>query len=190
MLWRIILLSASLTSPYYYAWVAHEGFETTSFLIVLFEAIFALDIAIQFLTEYTPEGETIPVRNLGKISHQYIHQGDFYFDAVSTIPITFFLDNSKPEIWRLLFLIKVIRIGTALEIYNVRAMVDICKNRNKQRVLKQIERDPTKDDDLDTDYNSINSFFNMSYSLKIFKLFLMILSLSYFTGMIWFIFCE
>ena len=117
-------------------------------------------------------------------------EGDFYFDLVPTIPITFFFDNSKSEIWRLLYFIKIIRIATALEIYNVRAMVEWFKNKNKQKVLKKIEKDPTKADDLDTDYNKINEQFNLSYSLNIFKLFLMILSLSYFTGMIWFVFCE
>jgi hypothetical protein len=105
------------------------------------------------LTEYIPDGETIPVRKLGKIAQRYIN-GDFYFDMASTFPITFFLDNSKSEIWRLFYLVKLIRVGTALEIYNVRAMVDICKNRNKKRVLNQLEKDLTED--LDTDYNSIN----------------------------------
>lgn len=134
VVWRIILLSVCLTSPYYYAWIALEGYESLPVAIVVFESIFALDIAIQFLTDYTPDGETIPIRSLGKIAQHYIN-GDFYFDMASTFPVTFFLDNSKSEIWRLLFLIKIIRVGTALEIYNVRAMVDFCKSRNKKKVL-------------------------------------------------------
>jgi hypothetical protein len=153
------------------------------------ECIFAFDIVFQFLTDFTPDGETIPIRDLGKIAAHYM-AGDFYFDLVPTFPITFFLDNSKSEIWRLLYWVKVIRIATALEIYNVRAMVNYIKNRNKELVLRQIEKDPTKADDPDTDYNGINTFFNVSYSLNIFKLFLMILSLSYFAGMFWFVLCE
>lgn len=82
------------------------------------------------------------------------------------------------------------RIATAAEIYNVRGMVSFFRNRQMQKVYKMIDRDPTVDDDIDTDYNCINYFFNMSYSLNIFKLFLMIMSFSYFTGMVWFVFCE
>jgi hypothetical protein len=43
--WRIILLSACMTSPYYYAWVAHEGYETTPIPIMFFECLFAFDIS-------------------------------------------------------------------------------------------------------------------------------------------------
>jgi hypothetical protein len=134
MVWRIILLTASIVSPYYYAWIAHGGYETTPLVIVLFEVIFALDITFQFLTEFTPDGETIPLRSLKRIASHYI-DGDFYFDMIPTIPITFFLNNSQEEIWRLLYLIKVIRIATALEIYNVREMINYLRLRNKQKVL-------------------------------------------------------
>jgi hypothetical protein len=189
VLWRVILLSASLVSPYYYAYVSHRGYEKIPPIIIVLECIFAFDISTQFLTSFTPDGETVPVRDFARIAAHYM-AGDFYFDLFPTFPITFFLDNSKSEIWRLLYWVKVIRIATALEIYNVRAMVNFFKNRNKEKVLRQIERDPSIADDPDTDYNGINSFFNMSYSLNIFKLFLMILSLSYFAGMFWFTLCE
>ena len=127
--WRVILLSSSIASPYYYAWVAFEGYETTPIPIILFELIFAIDILREFLTEFTPEGETIRVRNLGRIATHYI-EGDFYFDMIPTFPITFFLNNSKAEIWRLFYLIKVIRVATAFEIYNTRGMVDCLKLQN------------------------------------------------------------
>ena len=126
VVWRIILLSSSIASPYYYAWVAYEGYENTPTAIWLFELVFAMDILREFLTEFVPDGETIPVRNLRRIAARYIER-DFYFDMIPTFPITFFFDNRKAEIWRLFYLIKVIRVATAFEIYNTRAMVNFLK---------------------------------------------------------------
>ena len=43
---------------------------------------------------------------------------------------------------------------------------------------------------LDLDQNNINLFFNIRYCLKVFKLFLMIINIAYFIGIVWMIFCQ
>jgi hypothetical protein len=68
--------------------------------------------------------------------------------------------------------------------------MDYLKEKNKERVMKNIENDPTLLQNLDLDQNNIDFLFNVRYCLKIFKLFLMIINVAYFTGVIWIIFCQ
>ena len=67
--------------------------------------------------------------------------------------------------------------------------MDWLKEKNTQRVMTQIEKDPTLLQNLDLDQNNIDFLFNVRYGLKISKLFLMIINVAYFTGVIWIIFC-
>ena len=64
------------------------------------------------------------------------------------------------------------------------------KARNTEKVRKNIELDQSLENNLDIDQNRINFLFNIRYGLKIFKLFLMIINIAYFTGIIWMIFCQ
>ena len=86
-------------------------------------------------------------------------------------------------------MIKVIRLVKGIEIYDVKMMMDWLKEKNTQRVMTQIEKDPTLLQNLDLDQNNIDFLFNVRYGLKISKLFLMIINVAYFTGVIWIIFC-
>lgn len=69
-------------------------------------------------------------------------------------------------------------------------MMDYLKEKNTERVLKNIENDPTLLQNLDLDQNNIDFLFNIRYGLKISKLFLMIINVAYFTGVIWIIGCQ
>lgn len=44
--WRCILLTASFLSPYYYAYIAHKGYDSTPYLVIWFECIFLFDILL------------------------------------------------------------------------------------------------------------------------------------------------
>ena len=68
--------------------------------------------------------------------------------------------------------------------------MDYLKEKHGIKVLDRVEEDPTLEDNLHVDQNNIEYFFNVRYCLKIFKLFLMIMNVSYFTGILWIIFCE
>jgi hypothetical protein len=110
-------------------------------------------------------------------------------DFVPTFPLTFFFDNSSDKFWRLLFLIKILRLIEGIEIYDVQLMMDFLKEKNRERVMNNIERDPTLLQNLDLDQNNIDFLFNVRYALKIFYLFLMIINVAYFIGTAWIIFC-
>ena len=56
--------------------------------------------------------------------------------------------------------------------------------------MKNIVDDPSLLLNLDLVQNNINFFFNIRYGLKVFKLFLEIMNVSYFTGIVWMTFCQ
>ena len=71
---KIVYLLFCFTSPYFYAWVALNGQENPQSLLIsiIFETVFALNICINFLTDYVPDGEIIPEKDLGKIAERYL----------------------------------------------------------------------------------------------------------------------
>lgn len=56
--------------------------------------------------------------------------------------------------------------------------------------MAKIERDPTLATNLDIDSNKIEEMLVLSYFLKIFKLVIIILNLSYLFGVLWMGLCE
>jgi hypothetical protein len=56
--------------------------------------------------------------------------------------------------------------------------------------LLKIEKDPMIDENTLVDNNSIDILMNIKYFLETFKLVLIIFNVSYFTGIIWIIFCD
>jgi hypothetical protein len=60
----------------------------------------------------------------------------------------------------------------------------------RDRILLKIEADPRIDDDVMLDNNSIDLVMNIRYALETFKLILVIINVSYFTGIVWMIFCD
>lgn len=189
----MLYLFTCFTSPYFYAWVALHGHEKDEralySFVIIFETIFMFNILFHFLTDYVPDGEISPERDLAKIAERYLHT-EFRMDFIPTFPLTFFFDNTSSKYWRLLYLIKVIRLIKGIEIYDVQMMMDYLKKKNTQNVLKNIENDPTLLQNLDLDLNKIDLLFNIRYLLKMIKLFLMIINVAYFTGVIWIIGCQ
>lgn len=120
--WSIIYLLSCFTSPYFYAWVALNGHEKDEKLQLFFaysyESIFAFNICINFLTDFVPDGEIVPEKDMAKIADRYLN-GDFLQDFVPTFPLTFFFDNSNTKFWRLLYLVKIIRLIKGIEVYDV-----------------------------------------------------------------------
>ena len=76
-LWGVVYLLACFTSPYFYAWLALNGAEHENDLeyTFLFETIFAINIFLNFITDYIPEGELSAEKDIQKISDRYLHDG-------------------------------------------------------------------------------------------------------------------
>ena len=109
---------------------------------IIFETIFATNILVNFITDYIPDGEIIPERDLAKIADRYWHT-DFLADLLPTFPFTFVFVNSHSKYWRLFYLIKIIRLVKGIEIYDVQLMMDYLKEKNMARVMNNIENDPS-----------------------------------------------
>ena len=98
--WRPMIIIACLISSHFYAsasfFALQKDKDDTSRSTVLyifdhiFFAIFTLDIFINFITEYRDIGETIPCRDLEKISKRYI-RGSFVVDMIAWIPLHYFI---------------------------------------------------------------------------------------------------
>lgn len=59
-----------------------------------------------------------------------------------------------------------------------------------RKILAIIETDPILREDYIPDNNNITSMVMIHFMMKIFKLVIIILNISYFLGFLWFIFCE
>ena len=68
--WKPLEIFSYLLSSYYYAWLMSfsSQIESLSPMQIFWESIFLISMIINFLTEYTPDGETKPVREHPKIA--------------------------------------------------------------------------------------------------------------------------
>jgi hypothetical protein len=95
--WKIIVIFICIISSYIYAYIAAFGIpykeEQPRFflVIVVFEVIFGMDIAVQFLLEYKPEDQYNKVRDLTEIAKRYL-KSRFFIDALAMIPFHEFFD--------------------------------------------------------------------------------------------------
>jgi hypothetical protein len=117
-----IYVLCCLISPYFYAYLALHGHEegnmTAIWTTLFFEGVFVVSILKNFITEYTPDGEIVPVKDIMKISERYFWN-EFMGDLIPTIPMTFILDMSASKYGRIFYLVKIIRLAKGLKIYNV-----------------------------------------------------------------------
>lgn len=117
-----LYVMSCLFSPYIYAYFALHGHEQGEkgpvWITIGFECIFVITILKNFITEYTPEGEIVPVKDIWKISDRYL-KSEFLIDLVPTIPMTFIIDMSVKKYGRIFYLVKIVRLAKGLKIYNV-----------------------------------------------------------------------
>ena len=92
-------LLMSIISSFIYAWLSAfakpEYYSTIYVLESLMEAFFFLSILKRFFTDFTPDGQHMPNRNLGEITKNYLRNG-FLFDLVPLLPITLILLEFHP----------------------------------------------------------------------------------------------
>ena len=69
-------------------------------------------------------------------------------------------------------------------------MMTVVKNYHKNKILAKIERNPSLGENLDIDSNNIEELLMFSYFLKILKLVIIIINLSYLFGVFWLALCE
>ena len=90
------------------------------------EFIFFITMITKFLTDFIPDGEQEPTKDLMLISKNYL-RNDFPMDLIPLLPLNFFVKNRG---WlRVTFFLKLLRIVTGIKLFDVRALNNIMKNR-------------------------------------------------------------
>ena len=90
----------------------------------------------------------------------------------------------------LFYLIKLIRLYKGFKIFDIPRLMKIIKIGYKERSQKMIETDKQMAEDQILDHNKIEEILNIGYLLKITKLIIIILNLSYLLSMFWYIMCK
>jgi hypothetical protein len=90
----------------------------------------------------------------------------------------------------LFYAIKLYRITKGLKLYNVQVMTDAMKDYWQEVVVERLEDDPELNNNLDIDSNKLEEMLLLNYFLKIMKLVIIILNLSYLFGVFWMCLCE
>ena len=125
--WRMFDVLSCLLSSYVYCW--HIAFTEKHRNIPIFEyfieSIFFITMITKFLTDFIPDGETEPTKDLMLISKNYLKNG-FVMDLIPLIPFNFFASNKGSL--RLAYGIKLVRIISGIKLFNVRALNNIIKN--------------------------------------------------------------
>ena len=201
--WFVIYIISCIFSSYIYAYLAAFGTNDEAFnhsypgqsemqfftnLEISFETIFVLSIIKQFLTEYTPDGETQPIRDLQKIAKRYI-KDDFVLDTICVLPISRMLKFMGEEA-RLFYLIKSVRIIKGINIFSVPKMMKGIKNLNSMNLDMLSKKNRDLGNDKNTDQIKINMLMMINYILRIIKLIIILCNLSFFFGIGWHIYCN
>lgn len=69
-------------------------------------------------------------------------------------------------------------------------MMNFVKRYHAKDIMKKIDKNPSLATNLYIDSNKIEELLVLSYILKIFKLVIIIMNLSYLVGVFWLVLCE
>jgi len=154
-----------------------------------FESLFLMMMLCNFVTDFTRDGEHVAVSDIEEISVHYL-QGDFLYDIIPLIPFNFFLDNSQFKFYRLFFCIKVLRVKTGFDSFNIGKIYTDVRDYYKYRIENRIKNHPEIATDMINNHTDIDTQMIIGYLLKSLKLVIIIFNLSFFLGMFWLIYCE
>lgn len=82
------------------------------------------------------------------------------------------------------------RMAKGIQIFDATALMGIIKRMMKRRTERRIKNNPELSEDIINDHNNIETLLYVSYTIKTFKLVIIIINISYFVGMFWLIYCE
>lgn len=181
-----------LTSSYFYAYVAafyHPDEYWWSDAELIYEIIFVVDMGVNFITEYVEIGCHTPVRDLGKIALRYV-KGYFLLDLIPLLPTPHMNFEIRNFSSRHFYILKILRIIQAQELFNVQIIYAKLKNFMHKRLAQKIIDDPVMGEEQDSDQNQVTLLINLSFLIKIIRLIVIITNISYFIGFLWYCYCD
>ena len=150
------------------------------------------------MTEFIEKGEIVPCRSFRKIISNYLRTM-FILDFIAVFPIQFIIphelnkEENKVGFYKYVhwcYILKVIRIYDGSKLLNVNKIMRNIRKWLQAYLDHKIQNDPNIVYSIDKDYNNNWLFIIISYSLKTFKLILIIVNLTYFMGLFYFFYCE
>ena len=130
--WKIFDLINCIISSYIYAWLAAFGDQASGVFItdlsIFFECCFTVTMFLHFVTDYTPEGERVPIRELSKISKRYFFSQKFLLDFLTLIPFQILLKGQGHQV-KVLYLIKIIRFLNGIKFFDVDMLYRTIKSK-------------------------------------------------------------
>lgn len=151
----------------------------------MIEGIFLLDLGFEFILEYTDEATNLPVRDIATISLRYL-KGGFIEDVIPLIPWNWFV---KFKYSRIFFLIKCFRLKETFDLLDTGKFMKQVKKIFEKK-LDKICEDPDLANNINMDQNKIMTIILFGYLFKTLKLVIVIFMVSYFLGIVFYIFCD
>eukprot|EP00347_Sterkiella_histriomuscorum_P018178 403346494 len=179
----ILAVYSTFTSTYYAAF----GLETSivsEIISISVEVLFGVDIILNFFTEYISEEDFYPVRDHKKIAIRYFKRS-FIFDMLSVIPFRYFINDSETR--QLFTLFKILRLPKLFLLLDSRNFKQIVKTYYDGKLNRVLKNASMKHDQLQ-DNNNIMLQIMINYAFRVFRLVVVIFSISYFIGTLWYIF--
>ena len=112
-------------------------------------------------------------------------QGYFIFDLIPCIPLQY-IDMDGEE--KIFYLLKIMRMYVGIQFMDISAIIAyIGKYNSKIRLKKMIETNPFKANDTSQDNTLMSYVLIAKYCLRLVKLVILIMTITYFLGMFWYI---
>ena len=127
-----------------------------------------------------------PIRRVRLIAKHYL-KNDFIWDFIPLIPLQLFKLKNRRE--RLFFLIKIYRLKKGFKLFDVSKILKAFKKRNNEYLEIKVNEDSKFANNKIVNNNKIERVLLFKFTLKIFKLVILILNSSYLLGMLWLIWC-
>ena len=141
---------------------------------------------LNFIKQFTPDGEVQPVYQLSKIFLNYWNKG-LMTDFLTLIPLPFIFHFW--EWYYLWYAVKILRLQNGVSLFDVTAILQAVKDGMKKYIDRKIKYDPSIAEDNLDDHNNIVFILVVGYLFKTLKLIVIIMNISYFLGMFWLTFC-
>ena len=82
------------------------------------------------------------------------------------------------------------RLINGFKVFSVPAIMEKIKYFAKKRLEDIIENDPYEAENVEIDNNKISALILINFTIRTFKLVIIILNISYFLGFLWYIYCD
>ena len=180
-------------SAHFYIWIATFGTTNYGFKIfvqIALELTFLFNMIVNFLVDFVPPGENESEKSLSVIAERYF-KNDFVRDLVPLLPINAIFSglNGEDKYFRLFYLIKVVRVFYGLKHFDISLMINNMRQYFLFRSQEKMKNDQEVASDQLNDHNGLFKQLMIGYFLRIFKLIIVMMNISYFIGLFYLIFC-